>query len=367
MANETDNTGIAGLKNQPTASSYTIDELYRQALGREADPEGLKYWTQQLGPTAEGKEIADFLSGAGYELMRTRYDPFSQQATTPAQSYKVEDLYQKALGREADPYGLKYWQETIGPTAEGEEIAKFLQAAQPELEKTKYTPFSGDQLRQSTGNPYLDYQMFMREQGLKGKTPQQIADEKAMFDKYYVKQEKYLSNPNIRRTPEDIARRAKPNAGEFMGATGLDWETASDLLYGIIGSNQDTRDWAKIMASKDPYQAARAATAQMYGGPGGAGYGLQIGGPDGVDVKGFPRAYLTSKDGQRINMLGRYDANTNTIDMSPKQAADAYNRFGVDLGALLRRSGVKVAPRYDPTTSPYNFSELINYLLGGKG
>lgn len=39
---------------------------------------------------------------------------------------------------------------------------------------------------------------------------------------------------------------------------------ASDLLYGVVGSNEDTRDWADIMASGDIVQSAREATKEMH-------------------------------------------------------------------------------------------------------
>ena len=45
---------------------------------------------------------------------------------------------------------------------------------------------------------------------------------------------------------------------------GVDSTTASELLYGVVGANKDTRDWDAIMASGDPIAAARAATAAMY-------------------------------------------------------------------------------------------------------
>lgn len=56
----------------------------------------------------------------------------------------------------------------------------------------------------------------------------------------------------------------KPNMREFMDATGVDAIDASELLYGVVGSNADLRDWDKIMASGNPIDAARAATGQMY-------------------------------------------------------------------------------------------------------
>jgi hypothetical protein len=57
---------------------------------------------------------------------------------------------------------------------------------------------------------------------------------------------------------------ARPNMREFMDATGVSASDASELLYGVIGSNADLRDWSKIMASGNPVDAARAATGQLY-------------------------------------------------------------------------------------------------------
>jgi len=39
---------------------------------------------------------------------------------------------------------------------------------------------------------------------------------------------------------------------------------ASELLYGVLGSNEDTRDWNAIMSSNDIIQSARKATGEMY-------------------------------------------------------------------------------------------------------
>lgn len=57
---------------------------------------------------------------------------------------------------------------------------------------------------------------------------------------------------------------ARPNMREFMESTGVSASDASELLYGVIGSNADLRDWSKIMASDNPVDAARAATGQLY-------------------------------------------------------------------------------------------------------
>jgi len=57
---------------------------------------------------------------------------------------------------------------------------------------------------------------------------------------------------------------AKPNMREFMEATGVDAATASQALYGSVGSNVDIRDWDAIMSSGDPLRATQEATRQMY-------------------------------------------------------------------------------------------------------
>jgi hypothetical protein len=42
---------------------------------------------------------------------------------------------------------------------------------------------------------------------------------------------------------------------------------ASNVLYGDIGANLDTRDWGAIMKSADPYKAAREGLKSMYSDP----------------------------------------------------------------------------------------------------
>ena len=65
-----------------------------------------------------------------------------------------------------------------------------------------------------------------------------------------------------------------------MDAAGASSQDASELLYGVIGSNGDYRDWDVIMSSDNPIDAARAATAQLcnsnltYEWVNGASYGI---------------------------------------------------------------------------------------------
>lgn len=41
--------------------------------------------------------------------------------------------------------------------------------------------------------------------------------------------------------------------------------TSREIMFGVIGSNKDTRDWEKIMSSDNVLEAARAETNKMYG------------------------------------------------------------------------------------------------------
>lgn len=66
-------------------------------------------------------------------------------------------------------------------------------------------------------------------------------------------------------TGPDQAQAAKPHISDFMKRTGVDFLTASELLYGVVGSNVERRDWATIMAQGDPVTAARQATRALYG------------------------------------------------------------------------------------------------------
>jgi len=65
-------------------------------------------------------------------------------------------------------------------------------------------------------------------------------------------------------TSEDASRKCRPNVKEFMDSTGATFAVAAELLYGVVGSNTDVRDWKAIMASNDPVTTARQATMRMY-------------------------------------------------------------------------------------------------------
>lgn len=66
-------------------------------------------------------------------------------------------------------------------------------------------------------------------------------------------------------TTSETSQAYRPNVKEFMDRSGAPFLDASELIYGVVGSNTDVRDWSAIMANDDPISAARQATGQMYG------------------------------------------------------------------------------------------------------
>ena len=90
-----------------------------------------------------------------------------------------------------------------------------------------------------------------------GNSASLVATQTSSFDTYRAMD---LLTDNM-----DSSRVARPDMLEFMNATGASTSDSSELLYGVIGSNADYRDWSAIMATDNPVDAARAATAQLYG------------------------------------------------------------------------------------------------------
>src|SRR5574344_1465127 len=56
----------------------------------------------------------------------------------------------------------------------------------------------------------------------------------------------------------------KPNIKELMDISGINFDDASSILYGVVGSNEDTRDWNKILTSSDVLKTAKEETNLMY-------------------------------------------------------------------------------------------------------
>ena len=65
-------------------------------------------------------------------------------------------------------------------------------------------------------------------------------------------------------TLPSIDTTKKPSIKELMDFTNMSFEDASSILYGVVGSNEDTRDWNKILTSSDVLKTAKEETAKMY-------------------------------------------------------------------------------------------------------
>lgn len=69
---------------------------------------------------------------------------------------------------------------------------------------------------------------------------------------------------NFLETSLKIDTSKKPNIKELMDFTNMSFQEASSILYGVIGSNNDTRDWNKILTSDNVLKTAKEETAKMY-------------------------------------------------------------------------------------------------------
>ena len=71
--------------------------------------------------------------------------------------------------------------------------------------------------------------------------------------------------PNMRELMEAISGK---NVEDLYKEPKEDWQKishqASQMLYGVIGANEDTRDWPSIMSSNDILKEARKQTGSMY-------------------------------------------------------------------------------------------------------
>lgn len=91
-----------------------------------------------------------------------------------------------------------------------------------------------------------------------------------------------------------------PNMAQLMAATGMNADQASRALYGSIGGQVDTRNWADIMSGK---VSAGQATNDMYGGT----HTSKV--QTGTDKAGNPTytTYITDSAGSKLTSI---DPNT---------------------------------------------------------
>lgn len=95
-----------------------IQQLYKDVLGRDADPSGLGTWYKQFGSEISQEERDAFKTSAQKEL-----------------DSRVQGLYTDFLGREADKEGAEYWRNQFGSTIDDTEREQFRQSAAAEINK----------------------------------------------------------------------------------------------------------------------------------------------------------------------------------------------------------------------------------------
>jgi 3D (Asp-Asp-Asp) domain-containing protein len=103
------------------APALTVEQLYRQYAGREADPEGLEYWTKDFGSDIDAREVDVFKAA----VAAARAQGTEPAAPTVAPALTIEQLYRQYAGREADPEGLEYWTKDFGSDIDAREVDVF--------------------------------------------------------------------------------------------------------------------------------------------------------------------------------------------------------------------------------------------------
>ena len=182
--------------------------------------------------------------------------------------------------------------------------------------------------------------------------------------------------PNMREMMEALAGKSV----EEIYDSGEDYSqlsrTASDLLYGVVGSNEETRNWDVIMeAAKTPgsneidagrlQAAASLATEQMYGG-----YNVQYENIDGSDLL---KIYSKANN----NLLTTISPNNNDWNLRNGDGFGRIRNFGIrdDIvkiampTAIQEKYGVYLKA-YEEVYNPWwdNYQDLIgvDFLAGFK-
>lgn len=101
---------------QPETAKVTVGKAYETAFGRKADEPGLQYWSQQYQP------------GTDVETVKQQLISSAKQAA-PSSEDRVRIAYKEALGREADPEGLKYWSQAGASETDFEKFKNQLRVA----------------------------------------------------------------------------------------------------------------------------------------------------------------------------------------------------------------------------------------------
>jgi len=122
---------------------------------------------------------------------------------------------------------------------------------------------------------------------------------------YYTMLREGYADPNWVETNGKIPRVDQLQT--FGGKLKYLQSKLTELTFGVVGSNSDTRDWVAAVTSGDALKGLAVATSQMYGG---VSVAYQSGGEDDQGNPLPPSTYLVGGNGQVLRQLG-----FNTIDM----------------------------------------------------
>jgi hypothetical protein len=185
------------------------------------------------------------------------------------------------------------------------------------------------------------------------------------------------------------------NIKKFMDATGSDFITASELMYGVVGSNKDYRDWNSIMSSPDAIKAAKIATSQMYGGltgkvgeytdpqTGKVTYSYDLYGGDGTQLRSLGggltyedaiKAAQSNKDGLALwglndlpnqNVVQAFSQTEKQQIPATKQATDADIRAWVNANPYAQdKLGLYVTTMQEHGVSPERLASVMGWNVG---
>ena len=165
----------------------------------------------------------------------------------------------------------------------------------------------------------------------------------------------------------------KPDTATFMKATGADFATTSSLLYGVVGSNTDFRDWNAIMAAADPVQAARQATGALYNSdlPYTSGTGFKPSAAQTVAASGN-FAWLEVDQHEGLWLMNNQGEALRQIPVSAPDILRNARDFGFDTGDLaaladqMDARGVAYAPGMLHAASNHGV-DLRDLARGGMG
>ncbi|MGP1685266.1 MAG: hypothetical protein ACTS8S_23320, partial [Giesbergeria sp.] len=143
----------------------------------------------------------------------------------------------------------------------------------------------------------------------------------------------------------------KPDIAAFMKSSGADFSTASSLLYGVVGSNTDYRDWNAIMASADPVLAARQATGALYNSdlPYTSGNGFKPSASQTLAASGN-YAFLKVEGRDNLWLMNNQGEALRQVRLSAPDILRASRDFGFDTSELasladqMDAKGVAYAP-----------------------